>query len=188
MQIPPRLICGILLAFAITIAAPAQSAGENPNWWKNAVIYEIYPRSFQDSNGDGIGDLHGITSRLDYLQELGVNAVWLTPIYSSPQVVFGYDISDYDNIDPQYGTLADFDRLVAEAHKRNIGIIMDLVLNHTSDQHAWFKESESSRHNPKADWYMWHDPKMVDGHREPPNNWESVFGRPSRQPMDRCPL
>jgi alpha-glucosidase len=176
MHIPARLTCGILLALAITASAPAQPSGENPNWWKNAVIYEIYPRSFQDSNGDGIGDLNGITSRLDYLEKLGVNAIWLTPIYPSPQVDFGYDISDYENIDPQYGTLADFDRLVAEAHKHGIGIIMDLVLNHTSDQHPWFKESESSRTNSKADWYMWRDPKMVDGHREPPNNWISLFG------------
>ncbi|HEX4036819.1 MAG TPA: alpha-glucosidase [Acidobacteriaceae bacterium] len=157
----------------------AQSTGEaneNPNWWKNAVIYEIYPRSFQDSNGDGIGDLNGITARLDYLKSLGIDAIWLTPIYPSPQVDFGYDISDYNNIDSQYGTLEDFDRLVSEARKRNIGIIMDLVLNHTSDQHPWFKESASSRTNSKADWYMWHDPKMVNGHREPPNNWLSVFG------------
>ncbi|MGA8111206.1 MAG: alpha-amylase family glycosyl hydrolase, partial [Acidobacteriaceae bacterium] len=157
-------------------AQPTGAAHQNPNWWKNAVIYEIYPRSFQDSNGDGIGDLNGITSRLDYLKGLGIDAIWLTPIYPSPQVDFGYDISDYYSIDSQYGTLADFDRLVSEARKRHIGIIMDLVLNHTSDQHPWFKESESSRTNPKADWYMWHDAKMVNGHREPPNNWESVFG------------
>jgi alpha-glucosidase len=171
-----RFLGAVLLALACASAVPAQSSQENRNWWKNAVIYEVYPRSFQDSNGDGIGDLNGITSRLDYLQNLGVNAIWLTPIYPSPQVDFGYDISDYYSIDPQYGTLADFDRLVAEAHKHHIGIIMDLVLNHTSDQHAWFKESESSRSNLKANWYMWHDPKMVDGHREPPNNWESLFG------------
>jgi len=164
--------------FSASASAQKSSAAstENPNWWKNAVIYEIYPRSFQDSNHDGIGDLNGITSRLDYLQNLGIDAIWLTPIYPSPQVDFGYDISDYTNIDPQYGTLADFDRLTAEAHKRHIGIIMDLVLNHTSDQHPWFKESASSRNNSKSDWYMWHDPKMVNGHREPPNNWESVFG------------
>ncbi|HTX40831.1 MAG TPA: alpha-glucosidase [Acidobacteriaceae bacterium] len=162
-------------------SAPAPAAQHNPNWWKNAVIYEIYPRSFQDSNGDGIGDLNGITSRLDYLQRLGINAIWLTPIYPSPQVDFGYDISDYYSIDPQYGTLADFDRLVAQARKRNIGIIMDLVLNHTSDQHPWFRESASSRINPKADWYMWHDAKYVNGHREPPNNWLSVFGRSAWQ-------
>jgi alpha-glucosidase len=157
-------------------AGESTQAAKSTTWWKNAVIYEIYPRSFQDSNGDGIGDLNGITSRLDYLKKLGVDAVWLTPIYPSPQVDFGYDISDYTTIDPQYGTLADFNRLVTEAKKRNIGIIMDLVLNHTSDQHPWFKESASSRTNPKADWYMWHDAKMVDGHREPPNNWISDFG------------
>ncbi|MGA8160034.1 MAG: alpha-glucosidase [Acidobacteriaceae bacterium] len=156
--------------------AGSQPAHENPNWWKNAVIYEIYPRSFQDSNGDGIGDLNGITSRLDYLQKMGADAIWLTPIYPSPQVDFGYDISDYEAIDSQYGTMADFDRLVREAHKRHIGIIMDLVLNHTSDQDPWFIESAKSRTNPKADWYMWHDAKMVNGKREPPNNWLSVFG------------
>jgi alpha-glucosidase len=175
------------VVFALALSAisfaqqPSTADHQNPNWWKNAVIYEIYPRSFQDSNGDGIGDLNGITSRLDYLQSLGIDAIWLTPIYPSPQVDFGYDISDYTNIDPQYGTLADFDRLVAEAHKRNIGIIMDLVLNHTSDQHPWFLESRSSRTNPKRDWYMWHDPKMVDGKPEPPNNWLSVFGHSAWQ-------
>ncbi len=129
------------------------------DWWKNAVIYELYPRSFQDSNGDGIGDLNGITQRLDYLKELGVDAIWLTPIYPSPQVDFGYDISDYENIDPQYGTLADFDHLVAEANKRHIRILMDMVMNHTSDKHKWFLESRSSRTNPYRDWYMWHDGK-----------------------------
>lgn len=176
-----RVVLALVFS-AVCLVVPgvrAQQTGaahQNPNWWKNAVIYEIYPRSFQDSNGDGIGDLNGITSRLDYLKSLGIDAIWLTPIYPSPQVDFGYDISDYYNIDSQYGTLADFDRLVTEARKRHIGIIMDLVLNHTSDQHPWFKESESSRTNPKADWYMWHDAKMVNGHREPPNNWESVFG------------
>ncbi|HEX3471977.1 MAG TPA: alpha-glucosidase [Silvibacterium sp.] len=147
--------------------------GGSEEWWKHAVIYEIYPRSFQDSDGDGIGDLKGITQRLDYLQSLGVNAIWLSPIYPSPQVDFGYDISNYVNIDPQYGTLADFDELVAEAKKRNIRIIMDMVMNHTSDKHPWFIESKSSRHNPKRDWYIWRDGK---GPGIPPNNWESVFG------------
>src|SRR5579875_2660069 len=156
--------------------APPASEIHNPNWWKGAVIYEVYPRSLQDSNRDGIGDLNGITSRLDYLKALGVNAIWLTPIYPSPQVDFGYDISNYEAIDPQYGTMADFDRLVQEAGKRHIGIIMDLVLNHTSDQDPWFLESERSRNNPKADWYVWHDAKMVNGRKEPPNNWLSVFG------------
>ena len=151
-------------------------------WWKHAVIYEIYPRSFQDSNGDGIGDLNGITERLDYLQSLGVDAVWLSPIYPSPQVDFGYDISDYENIDPQYGTLADFDRLVAEAKKRNIRIIMDMVMNHTSDKHPWFIESASSRTNPKRDWYVWRDGKPGGTPpNNPPNNWISEFGHSSWQ-------
>ena len=165
-----------LPAFPQHADASSTEAAAGADWWKNAVVYEIYPRSFQDSNGDGIGDLNGITSRLDYLQELGVNAIWLTPIYPSPQVDFGYDISNYEAIDPQYGTMADFDRLVAEARKRGIRIIMDLVLNHTSDQDPWFKESAGSRTSPKADWYVWRDPKMVNGHREPPNNWISLFG------------
>jgi alpha-glucosidase len=180
-----RGFCLFLLVIAFSLSLIAQqdtnSFQTNPNWWKNAVIYEIYPRSFQDSNGDGIGDLNGITSRLDYLQALGVNAIWITPIYPSPQVDFGYDISDYTAIDPKYGTIADFDRLAAEARKRNIGIIMDLVLNHTSDKHPWFVESASSRSNPKADWYVWRDPKIVNGHREPPNNWISVFGHSAWQ-------
>ncbi|MFY9748649.1 MAG: alpha-glucosidase [Acidobacteriaceae bacterium] len=177
------VVVALVLFSAISCARQdATPAQPNPSsWWKNGVIYEIYPRSFQDSNSDGIGDLNGITSRLDYLRALGIDAIWLTPIYPSPQVDFGYDISDYNNIDPQYGTLADFDRLVAEAKKRNIGVIMDLVLNHTSDKHPWFRESASSRTNPKADWYMWHDPKMVNGRREPPNNWLSVFGHSAWQ-------
>ena len=164
-----------------TSAGAQTSAGAHGNdgpWWKHAVIYEIYPRSFQDSNGDGVGDLNGITQRLDYLQSLGVDAIWLSPIYPSPQVDFGYDISDYENVDPQYGTLADFDKLVAEAKKRNIRIIMDMVMNHTSDKHTWFVESESSKNNPKRDWYVWRDGKGVgaDGKPLPPNNWISLFG------------
>jgi alpha-glucosidase len=119
-------------------AAATATAESQLDWWKNAVIYEVYPRSFQDTNGDGIGDLNGITARLDYLKDLGIDAIWLTPVYPSPQVDFGYDISDYKNIDPQYGTLADFDRLIAEANKRHIRVIMDMVMNHTSDQHQWF--------------------------------------------------
>jgi alpha-glucosidase len=144
-----------------------------PRWWQRAVFYEIYPRSFQDSNGDGVGDLKGITARLDYLRDLGVDAVWITPFYPSPQVDFGYDVSDYEDVDPQFGTLADFDRLVREAHRRNIKVVIDFVLNHTSDQHPFFIESRSSRNNPKRDWYIWHDPKP-DGSR--PNNWSSSFG------------
>jgi alpha-glucosidase len=153
------------------------------DWWKNAVIYEIYPRSFQDSNGDGIGDLNGITQRLDYLKELGVDAIWLSPCYPSPQVDFGYDISDYKNIDPQYGTLADFDRLVAEAGKRHIRIIIDMVMNHTSDKHEWFIQSRSSRANPYRDWYVWHDGKgeTATDKGQPPNNWISYFGHSAWQ-------
>lgn len=158
--------------------AKAVAAETNDVWWKHAVIYEIYPRSFQDSNGDGVGDLNGITSRLDYLKTLGVDAIWLTPIYPSPQVDFGYDISNYVAIDPQYGTMADFDRLVAEARKRNIRVIMDMVMNHTSDRHPWFIESESSRSNPKRDWYVWANGK---GPGHPPNNWQSAFGHSAWQ-------
>jgi alpha-glucosidase len=142
-------------------------------WWKHAVFYEIYPRSFMDTNGDGIGDLNGITSRLDYLADLGVDALWITPFYPSPQVDFGYDVSDYEQVDAQFGTLADFDRLVREAHQRNIRIVMDMVFNHTSDQHRFFRASRSSRGNPFRDWYIWRDPKPGGG---PPNNWYSGFG------------
>jgi len=144
-------------------------------WWRDGIIYQIYPRSFADSNGDGIGDLNGITARLDYLHNLGVDAVWLSPIYPSPDVDFGYDISDYCAVDPKYGSLADFDRLVAEAHARGVRVVLDLVLNHTSDQHPWFRESRKSRDNPFRDWYIWADPRP--GGR-PPNNWRSVFGGP----------
>ena len=165
---------------------PAPSTRTEPaegDWWKNAVIYEIYPRSFQDTNGDGIGDLNGITGRLDYLKELGVDAIWLTPVYPSPQVDFGYDISDYKNIDPQYGTLADFDRLIAEAGQRHIRVIMDMVMNHTSDRHEWFLQSRSSKENPYRDWYVWHDGKVdpVTGKPVPPNNWQSLFGHSAWQ-------
>jgi alpha-glucosidase len=143
------------------------------DWWRGAVIYQIYPRSFQDSNGDGIGDLRGITSRLGYVADLGVDAIWLSPIFTSPMKDFGYDVSDYCDIDPIFGTLADFDAMVAEAHRLGLKVIIDQVLSHTSDQHPWFVESRSSRTNPKADWYVWVDPQP-DG--TPPNNWLSVFG------------
>jgi alpha-glucosidase len=161
-----------------TESKPAASGGGDDIWWKHAVIYEIYPRSFQDTNGDGIGDLNGITSRLDYLKELGVDAIWLSPIYPSPQIDFGYDISNYVGIDPPYGTMADFDRLVAEAKKRNIRIIMDMVMNHTSDRHPWFIESQSSKTNPTRDWYVWENGK---GPGQPPNNWQSAFGHSAWQ-------
>ena len=142
-------------------------------WWRDGVIYQIYPRSFADSNSDGIGDLQGIISRLDYLAELGVDALWLSPINPSPDRDFGYDVSDYYGIDPKYGSIADFETLLVEAHNRGIHIIMDLVLNHTSDQHDWFRQSRSSRDNPYRDWYLWRDGK-AEG--VPPNNWESIFG------------
>jgi len=142
-------------------------------WWKRGVIYQIYPRSFQDSNGDGIGDLRGIAARLDYLKWLGIDAVWISPIFPSPMKDFGYDISDYVGIDPIFGTLADFDALLEAAHTRDIKIVLDFVPNHTSDQHPWFQESRKSRHNPYRDWYIWHDPARGGG---PPNNWLSEFG------------
>ena len=161
---------------ASQMVAAAQESERD--WWKNAVIYEIYPRSFQDTNGDGVGDLRGITERLDYLKDLNVDAIWLTPVYPSPQVDFGYDISDYENIDPRFGTLADFDQLVAAAKKRHIRIIMDMVMNHTSDKHPWFVQSSSSRTNPYRDWYVWRDGKgeTATGRGQPPNNWQSLFG------------
>jgi alpha-glucosidase len=143
------------------------------DWWRRGVFYQVYPRSFQDSNGDGVGDLKGILRRLPYLRELGVDAFWLSPIYPSPMVDFGYDVSDYTGIDPQFGTMEDFDALVAAAHDAGLKLILDLVPNHTSDQHPWFIESRSSRDNPKRNWYIWRDPKSGGG---PPNNWLSEFG------------
>lgn len=148
-----------------------------PEWWKHAVIYEIYPRSFQDSNGDGVGDINGITTRLDYLSGLGIDAIWIAPIFPSPQVDFGYDVSDYEAVDPQYGSIGDLEQLIHESQKRKIKVILDLVLNHTSDQHQWFQESRKSRQNPKRNWYIWRDGKVgSDGKLHPPNNWLSQFG------------
>ena len=143
------------------------------DWWRGAVIYQIYPRSYQDSNGDGIGDLLGIVQRLPYIASLGVDAVWISPFFTSPMKDFGYDVSDYCDVDPMFGSLADFDALVDTAHRLGVRVIIDLVLSHTSDQHPWFIESRASRDNPKADWYVWADPKP-DG--TPPNNWLSIFG------------
>jgi alpha-glucosidase len=143
-------------------------------WWQNGVVYQIYPRSFQDSNGDGIGDLPGIESRLDYLRDLGVAAVWISPFYPSPMADFGYDVADYTGVDPLFGTLDDFDRLIAAVHARGMKLILDFVPNHTSDQHPWFLESRSSRDNPKRDWYLWQDGKNGSY----PNNWMSNFGGP----------
>jgi len=143
------------------------------DWWRGAVIYQIYPRSYQDQNGDGIGDLVGITSRLDYVADLGVDAIWLSPVFTSPMKDFGYDVCDYRGIDPTFGTLEDFDRLVQKAHSLGLKVIIDQVISHSSDKHPWFAESRQSRTNPRADWYVWADPKP-DG--TPPNNWLSIFG------------
>ena len=143
------------------------------HWWQQGIIYQVYPRSFSDSNGDGVGDLLGITAQLDYLHWLGVNALWLSPIFPSPMADFGYDITDYCNVDSLFGTLADFDALLEAAHARNLKIILDFVPNHTSDQHPWFIASRSSRQHPQRDWYLWHDAAPDGG---PPNNWRSVFG------------
>ena len=140
-------------------------------WWKSAVVYQIYPRSFADSNGDGIGDLAGIISRLDYVKSLGVDVIWLSPVYRSPQADNGYDISDYQAIEPMFGTMAEFDVLLARVHGLGMKLVMDLVVNHTSDEHAWFAESRSTRDNPKRDWYLWRDPR----NGAEPNNWESIF-------------
>ncbi|MFL6723838.1 MAG: alpha-amylase family glycosyl hydrolase, partial [Sphingomicrobium sp.] len=142
-------------------------------WWESGVVYQIYPRSFQDSDGDGIGDLRGIGQRLDYLAELGVDALWLSPIFPSPMADFGYDVADYCGVDPLFGTLDDFDRLLGAAHDRGLKLMLDLVPNHTSDQHPWFKDSRSSRDSPRRDWYIWRDPGPDGG---PPNNWISDFG------------
>jgi alpha-glucosidase len=146
---------------------PTLSGMQDLTWWKHAVIYQIYPRSFQDSVGDGIGDLNGIRSRLDYLVALGIDAIWISPIYPSPMADFGYDVADYCGIDPIFGTMADFDSLLVEVHRRGLRLILDFVPNHTSDQHPWFLESRSSRDNPQRDWYIW---------RDQPNNWQSHFG------------
>ncbi|GAB4526872.1 MAG: alpha-amylase family glycosyl hydrolase [Anaerolineae bacterium] len=145
-------------------------------WWQNGVVYQIYPSSFQDSNGDGLGDLVGVMQRLDYLAELGVDAIWFSPIFPSPMADFGYDVADYVDIHPQFGSLAVFDDLLAAAHARNIKIILDLVPNHTSVEHPWFKEARSSRDNPKRDWYIWKDPAPDGGL---PNNWMAYFGGPA---------
>ncbi|HZP19449.1 MAG TPA: alpha-amylase family glycosyl hydrolase [Bauldia sp.] len=155
--------------------APGAGAAD---WWRGGVIYEIYPRSFQDSGNDGVGDLAGITRRLPYLADLGIDAVWLAPFFKSPMKDFGYDVSNYTEVDPLFGTMDDFDRLVGEAHRLGLKVMIDQVLSHTSDQHPWFKESRSNRNNPKSDWYVWADPKP-DG--TPPNNWLSIFGGPAWQ-------
>jgi alpha-glucosidase len=166
------LVLALFAVLGFSLPAFAQKSQQTP-WWQHAVFYEIYPRSFADSNNDGVGDLNGITSKLDYLHTLGVDAIWISPCYPSPQFDFGYDVADYQNIDPMYGTLAEFDLLAREAHKRGIRVIMDFVVNHSSSKHPWFLESKSSRTSPRRDWYIWRDGKAPGA---PPNNWESDFG------------
>jgi len=166
----------LTLVFCFSFSAIAQNKSvdaEGHPWWKHAVFYEIYPRSFADSNNDGIGDLKGITGKMGYLHDLGVDAIWISPCFPSPQVDFGYDVSDYENIDPMYGTLADFDRMVAQGKKKDVRIIFDFVVNHSSDLHPWFLDSKSSRTSEHRDWYIWRDGK---GPGQPPNNWTSIFG------------
>src|SRR6202163_4548685 len=170
------ILCSCLTA--ASASARQQTDAHGRQWWQNSVFYEIYPRSFADSNNDGIGDLNGITSKLDYLHELGVDAIWITPCFPSPQVDFGYDVSDYEAIDPMYGTMKDFDRLVAEGKKRDIRVILDFVVNHTSDQHKWFIDSKSSKTSAHRDWFIWRDGK---GPNQPPNHWTSTFGGPAWQ-------
>ncbi|PWN51710.1 putative alpha-glucosidase [Violaceomyces palustris] len=151
-------------------------ASGNVKWWKNANIFQIWPASYKDSNGDGIGDIQGIISTLDYIKALGVNTIWISPMYDSPQIDMGYDISDYESVYPPYGTLDDMDQLIKGCHDRGMKLLLDLVINHTSDQHKWFQESRSSKTNPKRDWYIWRPAKYdADGNRQPPNNWMSCF-------------
>ena len=169
------VVTGLLLCFAVSTAL-AEASAAPLKWWQKTSVYQIYPKSFADTNGNGIGDLRGITEHLDHIRDLSCGAIWLTPVYPSPMVDNGYDISDYKDIDPSYGTMDDFETLVKEAEKRHIRILMDLVFNHSSDQHNWFKESRQSRANPKADWYIWRDAKP-DG--SAPTNWRSIFGGPA---------
>ena len=157
---------------------PKRYLKKDPDWWRGAVIYQIYPRSFQDSNGDGVGDLLGIAQRLPYVASLGVDAVWISPFFRSPMHDFGYDVSDYCDVDPMFGSLADFDVVIETAHMLGLKVLMDLVISHSSIEHPWFKESRSSKDNPRANWYVWADAKP-DG--TPPNNWLSIFGGSSWQ-------
>ena len=172
-------VLSLLVLTSIHLTAQTQAVdAEGHAWWQHAVFYELYPRSFADSNNDGVGDLNGITSKLAYLKDLGVDAIWISPCFPSPQVDFGYDVSDYENIDPMYGTMKDFDRMAGEAKKKNIRIILDFVMNHTSDQHKWFIDSKSSKTAAHRDWYVWRNGR---GPHQPPNNWESTFGHSAWQ-------
>lgn len=165
-----------LCAGAAPGAMPANPAANQTDWWKRAVIYEIYPRSFADSDNDGVGDVPGITAHLDYIRALGVDAIWLTPMFPSPQADFGYDVADFNGVDPQFGTVGDVDRLIAGGRTRSVKLLLDFVVNHTSDQHPWFQRSKDDRTGLYRDFYIWRDAKP-DG--SPPNNWYSVFGGPA---------
>jgi len=160
----------------VQILESSQPHADVAEWWRGAVVYQVYPRSFADSNGDGVGDLNGVTAHLEHIASLGVDAVWLSPFFTSPMKDFGYDVADYCDVDPIFGTLADFDALIEKAHRLGLRVIIDLVFSHTSDEHPWFTESRASRTNEKADWYVWADAK-ADG--SPPSNWQSVFGGPA---------
>ncbi|MDJ0921333.1 MAG: alpha glucosidase [Henriciella sp.] len=165
-----------MLETTMTVDEATSSATASMPWWKGAVIYQIYPRSFLDTNGDGIGDLKGVHDGLDHIASLGVDGVWISPFFTSPMADYGYDVADFCGVDPIFGSIEDFDRVVSKAHELGLKVIIDQVYSHSSDQHPWFSESRSSRSGPKADWYVWEDPKP-DG--SPPNNWQSVFGGPS---------
>lgn len=162
-----------MLPLSVTDRATGPRPATDPDWWRSAVIYQIYPRSFYDTDGNGIGDLAGITAKLDHVESLGVDAIWISPFYPSPMDDFGYDVSNFTDVDPIFGTLEDFDRLIAAAHDRGLKVIIDLVISHTSDRHPWFQQSRASRDNARADWFVWADPR-ADG--TPPNNWLSIFG------------
>lgn len=156
---------------------PSRAFNAERKWWKDGVVYQIHPESFKDSNGDGVGDLPGITSKLDYIKSIGIDIVWICPMYDSPQFDMGYDISNYEDVYPPYGTLGGMDILMKGCHERGMRLILDIVINHTSHEHAWFKESRSSRTNSKRDWYIWRPAKYdKDGNRRPPNNWRGNFG------------
>lgn len=157
--------------------ADLEKSTREPNWWKNAICYQIWPASYKDSNGDGFGDIPGVISTLDYLKDLGIDLIWLSPMYDSPQHDMGYDIRNYEDVWPKFGTLKDMEKLIEGVHRRGMKLILDLVVNHSSNEHPWFLESKSSRDNPKHDWYIWRDPKYdAEGKRQPPSNWRAVFG------------
>ena len=169
-----RFTAILLLIISIVFSVLGQSPLHDTDW-KNTTVYQIYPRSFYDADGDGIGDLNGIIQKLDYIKDLGFESIWISPFFSSPQEDFGYDISDYRSIAPEYGDMETCLRLINEVHERDMKIVFDLVMNHTSDQHSWFKESASSKDNSKADWYVWKDGTGRDG-KKPPNNWNATIG------------